>query len=160
MTSPDKKILSAETLPEWRNALRADGRKLVFTNGCFDILHKGHVEYLFKARAQGDALIVAMNSDASVRALKGEKRPLNNENARALVLASLYFVDAVIVFPSTRCDKIIRTVEPDVYVKGADYNLDTMDASEKNVLLELGAEIRFVELTPGFSTTSIIAKMG
>ena len=158
MITPDSKILTKDSLIEWREKLRASGKKLVFTNGCFDILHKGHVEYLFKARNQGDALIVAMNSDESVRAIKGPTRPINPEDARAIVLASLYFVDGIYLFSSPRCCDVIKEIEPDIYVKGADYTLDTLDREEKAVLLDLNVDIRFIEFTPGFSTTAIIAK--
>lgn len=159
MNTPCEKIMNIEKLLLWRDKLEAEGKKLVLTNGCFDILHKGHAEYLYKARAQGDALVVAMNSDSSTRALKGPTRPVNDENSRALLLASLYFVDGVIIFDQPRCTGIIEQLQPDIYVKGADYNLNTINEEEKAVLQKLGAEIRFVELTPGFSTTAIIEKM-
>ena len=158
MKTPDKKIMETESLLVWRKSLSNAGKKLVMTNGCFDILHRGHSEYLFKARAQGDALLVAMNSDNSVRTLKGDDRPVNDQYSRALILASLYFVDAVYIFDSIRCTSIIETVKPDIYVKGADYNIETINQEEKNTLLNTGTEIRFVELTPGFSTTETIKK--
>ncbi len=151
--------MSLESILQWRENLRSDGKKLVVTNGCFDILHKGHVEYLFKSRAQGDVLLVALNSDESTKALKGPARPVNNQESRALILGSLYFVDAVYIFDSPRCTAIFEKVKPDIYVKGADYNIDTINKEEKAVLQSVGAEIRFVDLTTGFSTTSIIEKM-
>ena len=129
------------------------------TNGCFDILHRGHVEYLHTARSFGDALIVGLNSDASVRELKGEGRPVNDEYARALVLAGFYFVDAVVVFDSLRCDTLLDAVRPDIYVKGGDYDLSTMDPGERAVLERVGARIEFVDFVPGFSTTGTIGKM-
>ena len=123
----------------WRENLQKEGRKLVVTNGCFDILHRGHVEYLFKSRSQGDALLVALNSDSSTRALKGPTRPVNDENARALLLGSLYFVDAVYIFDTPRCTGIFEEVKPDIYVKGADYNIDTINPEEINALQTIGA---------------------
>ncbi len=159
MNTPCKKIMSMDSLLQWREQLRNKGKKLVVTNGCFDILHRGHVEYLFKSRAQGDALLVALNSGASTKALKGPSRPVNDQDSRAILLGSLYFVDGVYIFDSSRCTAIFEQVKPDIYVKGADYNIDTINKEEKAVLQSAGVEIRFVELTPGFSTTAIIAKM-
>ena len=159
MIKPNDKIMTIEEARVWRERLRKEGKKVVVTNGCFDILHRGHVEYLFKARSQGDALLVALNSDDSVRALKGPERPVNPEDARAVLLSSLYFVDSVCVFNAPRCTELLKDVSPDIYVKGADYNIDTINAEEKAVLMEIGAEVRFIDLTPGFSTTAIIAKM-
>ena len=159
MQTPYEKIMTLENLLVWRKHIADSGQKVVVTNGCFDILHRGHVEYLFKARAQGDAMIVALNSDASTRALKGPTRPVNDQKARAIVLSSLYFVDAVYIFDSPRCTDLFKTVKPDIYVKGADYNIDTINAEERATLQDAGSEIRFVELTPGFSTTATIAKI-
>ena len=159
MLNPQIKIKKMDELLLWREQLRNEKKKLVVTNGCFDILHCGHVEYLFKARGQGDALLVVLNSDDSVRELKGPDRPVNPEDARAVLLASLYFVDSVYVFNAPRCTEVLRDVTPDIYVKGADYNIDTINAEEKAALIEIGAEVRFIDLTPGFSTTAIIAKM-
>jgi len=160
LVSPKTKIHpSLDDAVAWRSELRSDGRRLVATNGCFDILHRGHVEYLHTARSFGDALIVGLNSDASVRELKGEGRPVNDEYARALVLAGFYFVDAVVVFDSLRCDTLLDAVRPDIYVKGGDYDLSTMDPGERAVLERVGARIEFVDFVPGFSTTGTIGKM-
>ena len=159
MQTPHNKIMNLDTLLTWRENLRVEKKRVVVTNGCFDILHRGHVEYLFKARAQGDAMIVALNSDASTRALKGPTRPVNDQDARALILSSLYFVDAVYIFDSPRCTNLFEAIKPDLYVKGADYNLDTMNQEEKTALQSVGTDICFVELTPGFSTTATIAKI-
>jgi rfaE bifunctional protein nucleotidyltransferase chain/domain len=159
MKSPTEKIFSIDEALAWRASLKTANENLVMTNGCFDILHKGHVEYLFKARSTGDAMILALNSDSSIKTLKGPGRPINDQNARAAILASLYFIDAVIVFDSLRCDSIIEKISPDIYVKGGDYDIDTIDAQEKQALLNVGAEIRFIPLTPGFSTTKTISKM-
>ena len=159
MNTPDTKIMNIDALLQWRKGMADNNKKVVVTNGCFDILHRGHVEYLFKARAQGDAMIVALNSDASTRALKGPTRPVNDQDSRAIILSSLYFVDAVYIFDSPRCTSLFESLKPDIYIKGADYNIDTINQEEKAALQSVGAEIRFVELTPGFSTTAIIAKM-
>jgi D-beta-D-heptose 7-phosphate kinase/D-beta-D-heptose 1-phosphate adenosyltransferase len=158
LSPPREKILDLEQAVAWRGGLRSEGKTLVVTNGCFDILHRGHVEYLFTARSFGDALLVGLNSDASVRELKGDGRPVNDEYARALLLAGFYFVDAVTVFDSLRCDSLLDALRPDVYVKGGDYDLSTMDPGERAVLERHGAKIEFVDFVPGFSTTGILEK--
>lgn len=157
--SIEAKIMSLKEVKVWRDNLAKSGRKLVMTNGCFDILHRGHATYLMKARELGDALILAINSDSSVRELKGPTRPVTNENDRAFILASLMFIDAVAIFSSKRCDGIISEIKPDIYVKGADYNLDTMDQTERSVLEKIGSKIEFISFVDGYSTTSIIKKM-
>lgn len=156
---PEEKIFTdAEKLISWRESMREKGLKIVLTNGCFDILHRGHTQYLQGARAAGDALIVLMNSDSSVKALKGETRPINKEDDRAYVLASLECVDAVYIFSSSRCDKEIALFKPDCYAKGADYTVEKLDKDELASLRSCGAEIAFIELVPGLSTTNIIKK--
>lgn len=157
--NPDKKIMSLPESIEWRTQLRGQSKKLVFTNGCFDIIHKGHVEYLYRARECGDALLIAMNSDSSVRQLKGDSRPIISENDRAYLLASLIMVDAVVIFETCRCTDLLRGIQPDVYVKGGDYTIDTIDEDEKNVLMEVGSEIKFIPFVPGFSTSEILTKI-
>lgn len=159
-----KEIIEAKLMPlddakKWRSTLAKSGKKLVMTNGCFDILHKGHVTYLMKARDLGDALILAINSDNSVREIKGPTRPVTSENDRAFILASLSFVDAVVIFKEKKCDKTISEIKPDIYVKGADYNLQTMDQTERAVLEKAGSKIEFISFVNGYSTTSIIKKM-
>ena len=154
------KILSATELTERRDALDADGRRLVFTNGCFDLLHVGHVRYLQAARALGDALAIGLNADASVRALKGPGRPLNPADDRAEVLAALASVDFVTIFDEPRAAHLLAQVRPHLYVKGGDYTLETLDAEERSVLLAVGAEIEFVPMVPGRSTTRTIERMG
>ena len=136
----------------------ARGRKLVFTNGCFDLLHAGHVRYLQQARALGDALLVALNGDASVRALKGPSRPLNGEHDRAEVLAALSCVDYVTIFHTERATDLVRIIRPHVYAKGGDYTVDSLDPGERAALEKVGAEIRILPLVPGKSTTGIIEK--
>lgn len=153
------KIMSLSEARTWRSDLTKSGKKLVMTNGCFDILHRGHAMYLMKARELGDALILAINSDSSVKEIKGPNRPVTNENDRAFILASLSFVDAIVIFNSKRCDETIRDIKPDIYVKGADYNLQTMDQTERAVLEKIGSNIEFISFVEGYSTTSIIKKM-
>ena len=154
-----KKIMTFEQGISWRADLKAANNKLVMTNGCFDILHRGHITYLMRARELGDALILAINSDRSVRELKGPSRPLTSENDRAFILASLMFIDGIVVFDTKRCDGIIGAIKPDIYVKGADYNLGIMDQTERNVLESVGSRIEFINFVEGYSTTSIIKKM-
>ena len=153
------KIVSLEQLPDWREALRESGRRLVVTNGCFDLLHAGHVTYLEQSAALGDVLLIGCNGDKSVRQLKGEGRPLNPEADRALVLAALESVGAVAVFPEKRAENFLRLVKPDVYVKGGDYTPETLDAGERVAVESGGGEIVIVPLVPGKSTTGIIERM-
>jgi len=156
---PKKKILSLRAAVAWREKMKKKGLKLAFTNGCFDILHRGHVEYLVKARNHADALVVALNSDKSVKTLKDPSRPIIKEADRAYTLAAMSCVDAVVVFTQRRCTKIIKALQPDVYVKGGDYNIANMDKDEKNALLGCGAKISFVKFIKGLSSTSIIEKL-
>ncbi len=156
MTDPLAKVLSAEALRAARDRLNARGGRLVFTNGCFDLLHVGHVRYLQAARALGDALAVGLNADASVRVLKGPGRPLNTEADRAEILAALACVDFVTIFAEPRAARLLAAVRPHLYVKGGDYTLETMNTEERATLEAAGAEIRFVPLVPGRSTTGLI----
>ena len=132
-----------------------EGKTIVFTNGCFDILHVGHVRYLAGARRLGDILVVGLNSDDSVRELKGAGRPLNSEEDRAEVLAALEAVNYVIVFDEKRICNLVRELTPDVYAKGGDYTADTLDPDEVAVLREIGARIEILPLVPGKSTTKL-----
>jgi rfaE bifunctional protein nucleotidyltransferase chain/domain len=152
------KHMTTTALAAYRAALTARGERMVFTNGCFDLLHVGHVRYLQAARALGDALVVAVNGDASVRALKGPTRPVNSEQDRAEVLAALACVDAVTIFHEERVGEVVRAIRPHIYAKGGDYTIDSLDAGERAVLAEVGAEIRILPLVPGKSTTAIIEK--
>ena len=136
----------------------ASGKKLVLTNGCFDLLHAGHIRYLEEARRLGDALIVAVNSDASVRELKGPDRPLNGELDRAEVLSALRCVDHVTVFTGKRVTEVIRALQPAIYAKGGDYTVETLDPGERSALVEAGTEIRLLSLVPGRSTTSLLER--
>lgn len=153
------KIVSPDGLAAARARLDSQGQRLVFTNGCFDLLHVGHVRYLQGARARGDALAIGLNADASVRALKGEGRPLNHEDDRAEVLAALACVDFVTIFAEPRATRLLAQVQPHVYVKGGDYRLETLHPEERDALDRIGARIEFVPMVPGRSTTGLIARM-
>ena len=153
------KILVEGALATWREALRARGRVLVVTNGCFDILHAGHVGYLESARSLGDALLVGLNGDDSVRQLKGPERPVVPEEDRARVLAGLGCVDAVCVFPEKRAVRFLSGARPDVYVKGGDYTLETIDQEERRAVESGGGRIVFMPFLPGRSTTSLLARI-
>ena len=157
--SAQKKIISLQELPAWREALREAGQRLVVTNGCFDLLHAGHVTYLEQAATLGDVLLIGCNGDESVRQLKGPSRPLNSEADRAVVLAALESVGAVAVFPEKRADNFLRLAKPDVYVKGGDYTPETLEADERAVVESGGGEVVIIPFVPGKSTTSIIERM-
>ena len=131
-------------------------QRIVFTNGCFDLLHVGHVRYLAAAKQLGDILVVGLNSDASVRQLKGPDRPINPESDRAEVLAALAVVDHVVIFHEMRVSRLVMILRPDIYVKGGDYSVDSLDRGEVDALRSVGAEIRIVPLVPGRSTTRLI----
>ena len=160
MDSPRSLVMTLEEAVEARRKLAASGRKLAVTNGCFDLLHRGHAEYLMQARSLADALFVLVNSDASVRALKGPTRPVNAELDRAFLLACLKFVDGVVIFRSSRCGAELAALKPDVYVKGGDYTVESLDPSEWSALLASGADIRFIPFVPGYSTTGTLKKAG
>ena len=136
------------------SAWRSQGLKVAFTNGCFDILHRGHVEYLAQAADMADVLVVGLNTDASVRRLKGEGRPVNDQEARALVLASLSFVDAVVMFDDDTPLELIKAIRPDVLVKGADYKVEEIVGYD--VVTSYGGVVKTVPLVKGFSTTEIL----
>jgi rfaE bifunctional protein nucleotidyltransferase chain/domain len=153
------KILSLEGVAAWRDVLRTSGKTLVVTNGCFDILHAGHVNYLEAARAQGDALLVGLNSDASVRQLKGENRPVNCETDRAAVLAALASVDAVCVFPELRATSFLALARPDVYAKGGDFKVEQLPEEEREVVAKAGGKIITLGFVPGKSTTALLQKI-
>lgn len=151
------KILDEKGLDKWLEECRRCGKKIVFSNGCFDILHRGHVEYLSKAAAKGDVLIVGLNTDASVRRLKGPTRPVNDENARALLLAALEFVNAVTLFDEETPYLLINKVQPDVLVKGSDYKPE--DIVGYDIVMAKGGKVETIDLVEGFSTTKTIAKL-
>lgn len=143
----------------WREQLRSQGRRVVLTNGVFDLLHTGHLYYLRQARELGDALIIALNADASVRALKGPTRPVQTEEQRAYALGALGFVDGIVIFREPRLTPEIRALRPDLYTKAGDYTLEKLDAGERTALQAVGADIRFLPFLPGFSTTALIARI-
>lgn len=153
------KIVSLDELAARSAALHAGGARLVATNGCFDLLHVGHVRYLSKAREFGDALVVGVNGDASVRSLKGETRPVNSETDRAEVLAALACVDLVAVFPELRATQFLTRANPAIYVKGGDYTPETLDPEERAVLDRIGAEIRIIPFEANYSTSGLLQRL-
>ena len=136
---------------------KLSGQKIVFTNGCFDILHRGHVEYLTEAKACGDKLVTALNSDSSVRSLKGEARPIQSQEDRAVILDALESVDLVVIFDQETPAEIIKTLLPDVLVKGGDYTPDTIVGAD--IVTENGGEIKVIPFRSGYSTSSVIEKI-
>ena len=153
-------ISSPEEVAQLREDLDKQGRRLVFTNGCFDLLHAGHVRYLAEARSLGDALVVALNSDASVTQLKGPSRPVNTEEDRAEILKALRSVDAVCVFHEPRVTSLIGQIKPHVYAKGGDYTIESLNPEERAALEAVGAQIEILALVPGRSTTETIKRLG
>lgn len=151
------KTLSFSQAQEIRRQAKAAGKKVVFTNGVFDILHRGHVEYLQKAREMGDLLIIGLNSDASVRRIKGPQRPLCGQEDRAVVLSALACVDHIVLFDEDTPQKLIETLMPDILVKGADYSVEQIVGAD--VVLKNGGKVLPIELTPGRSTTELIKKV-
>jgi rfaE bifunctional protein nucleotidyltransferase chain/domain len=154
-----EKVLPSEKLAAWRASMRASGRRLVVTNGCFDLLHRGHVTYLEAARNLGDALLVGINSDASVRELKGPNRPVNPEADRAAVLAALQSVDGVCVFFERDALRFLAAVAPDIYAKGGDYTLDTINQDERRLVEQLGGKVVVLGAVPGKSTSALLEKL-
>ena len=157
VSSIPNKLFNLDQLMHQVRRWRLQSRKIVFTNGVFDILHEGHIASLSEAAAQGHVLIVGVNTDASVKRLKGESRPVNNENSRALILASLMMTDAVILFEDDTPLNLISTILPDVLVKGGDYTIEQIVGAKE--VMAGGGEVKIVPILEGFSTTSIIQKM-
>jgi len=153
------KIITFARLTSESERLRSKGKRVVATNGCFDILHVGHVRYLAAARALGDVLVVGLNGDESVRELKASGRPVNREQDRAEVLAALESVDYVVIFPETRATKFLAAALPAVYVKGGDYTAETLDRAECEVLEKLEAKIEIIPFEPGYSTSALLEKI-
>ena len=153
------KVVPMEELQQRAKDLRTAGKRIVATNGCFDLLHVGHIRYLNAARALGDALIVGINGDQSVRELKGAGRPVNSENDRAEIVAALGCVDLVAIFPEMRATRFLELAAPDAYVKGGDYKQDTLNAEERQVLQKIGAKIDIVPFEPGYSTSDLLARL-
>lgn len=151
------KICDLTVALQRRSAWKSAAEQVVFTNGCFDILHLGHVDYLEKARQTGTKMIVAVNSDASVRVLKGPERPVNSEYARARIIASLQFVDLVIVFNDETPLELITELMPDILVKGDDYSFETIVGAKE--VVAAGGQVKTIPLVPSYSTTGIIQKL-
>jgi len=151
------KIKNLQQTKDKCNRIRASGEKIVFTNGCFDILHPGHTRYLFAARELGDFLVVAVNSDRSVRAIKGPKRPILNEKTRAELVAALSFVDSVLIFDEENPLEVIRHLLPDILVKGGDWSEEEIIGAD--VVKAAGGEVKVIPYITGFSTTDLIKKI-
>jgi len=154
----ENKIMSMENakiqIKKWQN----NDEKVVFTNGCFDVLHAGHIKYLFKAKSLGDHLVIGLNTDSSVRILKGKNRPLQDEQDRALILAALEAVDLVILFDEDTPLEIITFLKPDILVKGSDYTIDNIVGAKE--IVQWGGKVETIEFVNGKSTSLIIEKMG
>jgi len=153
------KLMEMEKLAARTAELRAAGKKVVFTNGCFDLLHVGHVRYLRAARELGDVLAVGINGDDSVRELKGPNRPLNHERDRAELVAALECVDLVTIFPEARATRLLEMVRPAIYAKGGDYTPATLNAEERAVLEKIGTDIRIIPFEAGYSTSLMLEKL-
>lgn len=151
------KITDAASLKRKMSMWKFQGQKVVFTNGVFDLVHSGHITYLNKAAALGGRLIVGLNADESVRRLKGPDRPVNDENSRALLMASLFFVDAVVLFNDDTPQALIAELLPDILVKGADYTIDKIVGAKE--VIANGGEVQTIEFVDGFSSTGIIQKI-
>ncbi|MCB9324072.1 MAG: D-glycero-beta-D-manno-heptose 1-phosphate adenylyltransferase [Lewinellaceae bacterium] len=147
------KIKTREEISQQVAEWKAAGQKIVFTNGCFDILHYGHVHYLAQARSLGDKLVIGLNSNASVKRLKGQNRPINDDDTRMYLLASLQFVDAVVVFEEDTPLELLKAVTPDILVKGGDYSLETIVGAD--IVLGRGGEVKSLAFVDGYSTTAI-----
>lgn len=156
MNSKDK-ILTPEQLLDKLKEWKEQGQKIVFTNGCFDLLHLGHVDYLEKARQLGDKLVLGLNTDASISKIKGPSRPLQDEMSRARVMASLLFVDAVVLFDNDTPLELIKAVQPDILVKGDDYSIENIVGQD--IVMAKGGEVKTVPLVKGYSTTNIVKKI-
>jgi rfaE bifunctional protein nucleotidyltransferase chain/domain len=151
------KIIRPEALQSLLACWRFTDQKIVFTNGCFDIIHLGHIDYVAKARNLGNKLIIGLNTDNSVRRLKGKDRPVNNENARAMVLSSFTFVDAIVLFDEDTPYNLIKTVRPDILVKGSDYKPEEIVGGD--FVAANGGSIQTIDFLEGYSTTTIINKL-
>ena len=151
------KIYTLPKLVERSKIWRGKGEKIVFTNGCFDLVHRGHVEVLANTADLGDKLIIGLNSDSSIQKLKGENRPIIDENSRAILLASLQFIDAIVLFSEDTPQKLIETIVPDILAKGGDYKVEEIAGHE--VVLENGGSVILVPFIDGFSTTNIVDKI-
>jgi len=152
-----QKIVSSARLATLVAGWKAEGKRIVFTNGCFDLLHAGHIAYLSEAADLGDKLIVALNSDSSVQCIKGPARPINNEHTRASLLASMFFIDAVVLFSEDTPLEVIKTVLPAVLVKGGDYKAEDIVGAAETIAN--GGTVEVLNFLPGYSSTAIIEKI-
>jgi D-glycero-beta-D-manno-heptose 1-phosphate adenylyltransferase len=152
-----KDIMTIEEAKQWRQSI--GDKKLVVTNGVYDLLHPGHIEYLSMAQELGDYLLICCNGDASVKAIKGPKRPIIDEENRAFMLASLKCVDKVIIFQEPEALNSLIAIQPDIYVKGGDYTLETINQNERKALEKIGSKIQFIPFKAGFSTTTMIDRI-
>ena len=157
IASIQQKIFTRETISHYIAAARVTGKTIAFTNGCFDILHEGHIFSLSEAAKEADILVLGVNSDASTKRLKGPERPINNEHSRSLLLASLLIVDAVIIFEEDTPLELIKLVQPDVLVKGGDYTLEQIVGAKE--VMDRGGRVVINNIIQGFSTTGIIQKI-
>lgn len=151
------KIIDINNIESYLTYWNLKNQKIVFTNGCFDILHRGHVEYLAQAANHGDVLIIGVNTDSSVKRIKGETRPVQDEYARAILLASLNFVTAVVLFDEETPYNLIKRIQPDVLIKGSDYSIKDIIGSD--IVEAKGGEVITIDFIEGYSTTSIIEKL-
>lgn len=153
------KIISYDELLRLVEKERKNNKKIVWTNGCFDILHAGHVRYLKQAKEQGDILILGLNSDSSVRKLKGEGRPFQNQDDRAEILSEFPFIDYIMIFDEPNVEKYLKTLKPDVYVKGGDYSIDNIDQNERKIIESYGGKIVLINVGKDSHTSEIIKQM-
>jgi len=153
------KVIDLKDLISKKNQMKKEKKKIIWTNGCFDILHIGHIRYLEKAKLYGDILIVGLNDDESVRKLKGEKRPIINEKERAEILSALEFIDYIVFFHETDVTKYLKALEPDVYVKGGDYTMETINQDERKIVEDYSGRIIIIPAETSNSTTNIIEKI-
>ncbi|MET4082043.1 rfaE bifunctional protein nucleotidyltransferase chain/domain [Pedobacter sp. UYP30] len=151
------KVFSKESLLDQVKIWKKEGKKIVFTNGCFDLIHPGHVAYLHEAATLGDVLVVGLNNDSSVKKIKGEERPINNEFSRLQLLAAMFFIDAVVLFNEETPFELIELVKPDVLVKGGDYTIENIVGAAETI--KRGGEVKVLDFLPGYSSTKIIEKI-
>ena len=151
------KIISFDNIQKQLLKWREENKKIVFTNGCFDIIHRGHVDYLSKAKDLGDILIIGLNTDQSVRNIKGNTRPIQDENSRAIILASMQFVDAIVFFSEPTPYTLIKEIQPDILVKGADYKKE--DIVGYDIVSQRGGKVETIEFIEGYSTSNIERKI-
>jgi|TARA_R110001592_G_scaffold88742_1_gene261257 rfaE bifunctional protein nucleotidyltransferase chain/domain len=153
------KIINQSELPTWRKKITLQGKKICATNGCFDLLHAGHIKYLYESSKYADVLIIGCNGDESVRSLKGKKRPIQKEKDRAIILSALECVSFVSIFKEKEATNFLKAVKPDFYIKGGDYTLDSINKDEKEAVTKNGGTIIFAPMSEGKSSSFIISKI-